>query len=208
MRLEYHILYLFQNVRGIMIAPRPKTNPISTLIRFQLIWLPVLEFEGATFVTGGNSHDTFKGSPHNPALFSNEASGNYWIWVPNGIFPINSLLERLRNDKKFKFASCRGICPVRWLLERSKASSLGKFPKNDRLVPVRALFDKLSKYNALKSPIASSIGPSNLLEEKSMEVKIVRIFTSSNSRPFMVTVIKSKKECSLSFRNWKWRISE
>jgi hypothetical protein len=46
-------------------------------------------------------------------------------------------------------------------------------------------------YSNLSSPTSSGIGPSKLLHEKSRELKIVRIFSSFASSPFMVTDITS-----------------
>ena len=58
------------------------------------------------------------------------------------------------------------------LLDKSNDSSSDKFPRDAGILPVRALCDKLKIYSNLSPPMSSGIGPSSLLQETSIEVKI------------------------------------
>ncbi|KAK9124550.1 hypothetical protein Sjap_014152 [Stephania japonica] len=66
-----------------------------------------------------------------------------------------------------------------------------RFPMDEGIGPVNALRDRLRMYNALRSPISFGMVPTNELFDKSTEVKIVRIFTNSNSSPLIVIVTSS-----------------
>ena len=78
---------------------------------------------------------------------------------------------------------------MRWFCERSKDSNARMLPKDDGISPVKPLPDKLRTYSDFNCPISSGIDPLKLLKEKSIKVKIVRIFSISNSKPLMIVVI-------------------
>lgn len=63
--------------------------------------------------------------------------------------------------------------------ERSKDSSWLMLPMDDGILPDKALFDKLRTRSSFQSINSSGIGPSKWLDEKSMDVKIVKILTNS-----------------------------
>ncbi|KAG6678777.1 hypothetical protein I3842_14G097500 [Carya illinoinensis] len=119
-----------------------------------------------------------------------EVSENVANCLISGILPNSWLNERLRTDRKIRpSASCKGISPVSSLLDKSSDSRWLNFPKDDGIRPVKTLFDKLRTFNNLSSPNSSGIGPMRLLYEKSIQLRIVGIFTNCCSRP-LLTIFK------------------
>lgn len=56
--------------------------------------------------------------------------------------------------------------------------------------PVNEFHDKLKRCRDLNNPISPGIDPVKSLDDKSMEVNIVRILTSSASEPFMLMLTR------------------
>ena len=75
--------------------------------------------------------------------------------------------------------------------ERSKDSSADKFANDNGIWPVRLLWERLSNQRIVTLASTFGISPSNLLLDKSIVVKMVRILYSSVSKPFTVTTTES-----------------
>lgn len=82
------------------------------------------------------------------------------------------MYERFKKDRNVRDVRDSGISPESW--ERSSDSSCFKFPKTDGMLP----HSETSLAN--RAP-----APSNPLFEKSIDVKIVRIFCNVISSPFV-----------------------
>jgi len=71
-----------------------------------------------------------------------------------------------------------GISPPDEFCERSKDSSRLKLPMDDGISLDKAVFDNKIQ-SSLKSIRSFGIGPSKWLDEKSIDVKIVKFLTNS-----------------------------
>ena len=86
---------------------------------------------------------------------------------------------------EYLLGSCTGISPTKELFERYKDSNCVKFPIEEGISPERAFFEMLRTWIALNFISTSGIGPSKWLDEKSMDVNIVRILTNFISWPVL-----------------------
>nr|GEV21105.1 hypothetical protein [Tanacetum cinerariifolium] len=91
-----------------------------------------------------------------------------------------------------RFVSTDRISPVSLFDDMSNDSNWLKFPIGCGIQPLNSLCDMLKRYRALSWPIVSGTTPEKQLLEISMDVKSVKILTSSNSNPFTVTVTVSE----------------
>jgi len=62
----------------------------------------------------------------------------------------------------------------------SNDSRCFRFPKEEGMLPEKAFCDKLRAWSAVRLISSFGIGPSNLLDEKSNEVKAMRILAKFN----------------------------
>jgi len=143
---QYLILHCLQNMRGPKTIPRPKTNPNSTLKKFQSIKQANLSHSccGCSSPCPLPFGVSGSGGPYSPSFPSKEEAANDWSWVPVGIFPTKWLKERFKNDRKLRLERSVGISPSSELFDRSKDSSCFRFHMEDEIWPVSSLFDKLS----------------------------------------------------------------
>ena len=87
--------------------------------------------------------------------------------------------ERFKMAKNVRLVICIGISPVSLFEERSKDSSADNFANDNGIWLVRLLWERLSNRRIVSLPSTSGISPSNLLLDKSIVVKMVRILYSS-----------------------------
>ena len=107
-------------------------------------------------------------------------------WLLRGMSLVRLLQERFNTSKKSRFTSCVGILPWSLFDERSKDSSCDKLLKDDGIGPIKLLWEKLRTTSEWSSPSISGTCPLNWLFEKSITIKVVKIFVNSNFNPFVV----------------------
>ena len=99
--------------------------------------------------------------------------------------------ERFNMAKNVRLVNWIGICPVSLFEERSKDSSLDKFANDDGYGWLGYYGKRLSNRRTVSYPSTSGISPSNLLLDKSIVVKMVKILFSVIFTPFTTNTTDS-----------------
>ena len=102
--------------------------------------------------------------------------------------------------KNVRLVNCMGISPLSLFEERSNDSSANKFAKDDGICPIRLLWERLSSWRNLSLPSSSGISPWNSLLDKSIVVKMVRIFSTSISNPLLLPLLNLDNKLQLDIR--------